>query len=75
MSPEHRLWTVVLLTAIHDLVTPGRWEGAEALHYDALRWFGKSPGRDFRMVCFLAGVDPVATHERLRRRLSENTLK
>ena len=50
MTPERSLWCFVLQHALHDAA-----KGTDA------GWIG---GRDFRMVCALAGVEAEAVEER-----------
>ena len=71
MTPEHpidikaarSLWSAVLMGVLVDLCSqkPGCGDRTTAE-----RWIGAWPSRDFAAVCTLAGLDPVAAHERLR---------
>ncbi|WP_299133537.1 hypothetical protein [uncultured Amaricoccus sp.] len=60
MSAERALWADVLCQQIRDLGA-GRRDAAAAE-----AWVGATPGRDFRLVCALAGIEVGPTHARLR---------
>lgn len=65
---EQGLWSEVLLTVISDALTGVSETGtpqSRAHSIRAARQYLTRPNRDFNMVCHLAGVDPVATRERL----------
>ena len=64
---ERNLWATVLQVAINDATDQKGCTHRE--HVEARRWIGQFPSRNFRTVCFLAGLDPDATHGRLKRAL------
>ncbi len=55
--PEADLWSAVLFQVLVDLASSNRYDrdGAE-------RWIGRSPSRDFILVCDLAGIEARAAH-------------
>lgn len=69
MSPEHRLWGAVLMRGIEDAlgnVSGLNGNSANVIGLETRRseeWVG---GKDFAIVCSLAGFDPTALAERLR---------
>ena len=71
MTPEHpidikaarSLWSAVLMGVLVDLCSQ---KSRCRDRTTAERWIGAWPSRDFAAVCTLAGLDPVAAHERLR---------
>jgi hypothetical protein len=55
-TPEKRLWGAVLLRAIEDAA--GRGPGLTQLDIDQARRWIDVRNADFRMVCWLSGVEP-----------------
>lgn len=78
VQPELRLWQAILTEQVHDLFsltcqhhpTRGPIVFKSRACEDAETWVGAFPSQNFNEVCMLAGLDPVAVHERLRRILS-----
>lgn len=74
-SPEVTLWQGVLMCQVRDLfllqVVDKGDHGQIVLKsrecVEAETWIGAFPSQNFNMVCALAGFDPLAAHERLRR--------
>jgi hypothetical protein len=58
-NPERQLWASVILTAIADATNQGRDCASADNRMLARRWF-TSAGRDFRLVCDYAGLNPEA---------------
>ena len=56
------LWASVLLTALRDLCKPHPRAPERAA---VERWVGTWPGRDFRAVCTMAGLDPRVVHHEM----------
>ena len=52
--PEQRLWQAVVNAALHD-ATNTAWR-EELYQKQAIRWF-RDGGKDFKMVCDMAGYD------------------
>lgn len=66
VSGARLLWQTVLLRAVMDATAPfSRRRDHEVNKASAGRWIGDC-GRDFRLVCHLAGVDPEFLSERFR---------
>lgn len=69
-TPEHSLWSSVVLQAVLDLfATPkgGSWE-PEGVRLDAMQWLTAETGEDAdsrACVCALAGVDADALRQRV----------
>lgn len=65
---HRQLWAEVMALAWKDATDELEADAAVDLiraRRDARRWFSQA-GKDFREVCSLAGVDPVAVHERYK---------
>lgn len=61
---ERQLWGAVIWRAVSDAVWPG--VGAEArFHRDQAREWFRFGGKDFRLVCELAGFDPDFIRDRV----------
>lgn len=58
------LWCAVLLQVINDARLENPYSEADRRARDEARAMLNFKGRDFRMVCELAGLDPVAVGER-----------
>lgn len=61
MSPEHNLWTEVLMQAIYDIVGFKASAHRPVDQFEAKNWFlfdGFCPG-SFRWVCNVLDLDPV----------------
>lgn len=74
-SPEQSLWASVLLLVIEDALygagSVGLQSRAERIHAtNDARTYLTRPNRDFDIVCSLAGVDPIATRERLTKQIA-----
>ena len=67
---ESALWVAVLAAVVADIQTKSF--ATERQRSAAISWVGLYPSRDFRMVCSLAGMDPEAVHDRLRRLINRN---
>ena len=70
-----QVWCNVVLQAAADILTvpkiePGfsAYRPSTVEHWQAVSWLGS---RDFRLVCALAGLEPSAVEQGLRRRLAE----
>ena len=61
---DKQLWAAVLSLAIEDAQSVGTSRQAQANRADAVRWFCEG-GKDFQLVCTLAGVDPEAVRDRV----------
>ena len=59
------LWQAVLIRLIQDLVSENNGDESIRARIDAHRWFS-GYSKDFREVCTLAGLDPIAVHERYK---------
>ena len=57
-TPEQTLWQEVLLRAARDATAPRPSRERD----QAQQWFQEG-GRDFRLVCSLAGLDPDGVRE------------
>lgn len=70
MTPEintdgmRDLWCAVLLQVIADAKADSPYSDADRRARDEARNLLNFKGRDFRMICELAGLDPVAVGER-----------
>ena len=70
MTPEintdgmRDLWCAVLLQVIADAKSECPYSAADRRARDEARNMLNFKGRDFRMVCELAGLDPAAVGER-----------
>lgn len=60
--PERRMWQAVVYRAAVDAVCPSTGDDGERNRRDADTWFRRA-GKDFRMVCSLAGLDPDFIHD------------
>lgn len=56
-SGELQLWQTVLFTAVKDALEGQDQERPELERFRADRWI-RSNGKDFRLVCALAGLEP-----------------
>lgn len=65
---DRQLWAAVLSTAIEDATTLRTSKQAERDKQVALEWL-LTDSKDFRSVCWMAGVDPEAVRDRLMRML------
>ena len=83
-TPIESLFRAVIDQAFRDAVTlPKLWYGRKSpghlattrqrLQDEARRWL-LSPGRDFRLICDLAGRDPAEVLEQARRLLGDPEL-
>lgn len=83
-TPIESLFRAVIDQAFRDAVTlPKIWYSPttpghlattrQRLQDEARRWL-LSPGRDFRLICDLAGRDPAEVHEQARRLLGDPEL-
>ncbi len=70
MSPERALWSAVINQAIIDALAPATDIESRRAHLSAVRWF-RHPGRDFRLACACAGVDPDAVSAKVTAALSD----
>lgn len=73
-SPEQTLWKAVLLTAVEDAL-----QGVRSVEVSTARavadaraklWFTQ-PTENMADVCNLAGFDPVAVRDAMRKRIAE----
>ena len=73
-SPEQTLWKAVLLTAVEDAL-----QGVRSVEVSTARavadaraklWFTQ-PTENMANVCNLAGFDPVAVRDAMRKRIAE----
>ena len=75
MNSDQALWCEVLSLAISDALTgtsSASKSRATRIHeIERNRKYLTVQNTDFEMVCSLAGVDPVATRERLIKRIAE----
>lgn len=70
MSPERALWSAVIVRAISDAVAPDADPAGRAAHRDAISWF-RSEGRNFRLACALAGVEPEPVARAVRAAIAD----
>ncbi len=71
---ERELWQQVLLQAVNDALhgVPGGMSNKAVRIRDthAARDYLTTPSQDLSMVCNLAGLDPVAVIERMRKQIA-----
>lgn len=65
LTPEKKLWQAVLIVAIRDAMLSVSSQNSRTNKEYADRWL-RDCGRDFRVVCTLAGMDPEFVSERYR---------
>lgn len=60
ISPERQLWAAVLGQAVNDALREKPYSVLDRLAATGARSWMDGQGKDFRMVCTLAGMDPDA---------------
>ena len=74
VSSERALWCEVLMMAITDAtngICEAPTQAARISAVERARRFLTNPNADFNELCYLAGVDPQATRERLVKQITQ----
>lgn len=76
LIPERQLWAAVLGQAVNDALRESAYSSEDRRGKNSARSWMDGQGRDFRLVCTLAGMEPEAVADAWRgRRMERITTK